>query len=410
VTRRPEGPSGSGSDPSPPGFDRTRIAAITAAIACVTAVGIGLSLSVPLLSLEMERMGVSGTMIGLNTAVSGLAGICVVPFVPRLAARLGVLTLLWLSIAVAITSFLGFKLLFAVAWWFPLRFLFAAALGVLFVLSEYWINAAAPPHRRGLVMGIYATVLAIGFAIGPAALRIVGTSGWPPYLAGTGLYALAALPLVAARGLSPALEGRATRSVLSFVLAAPVATLAALVFGAVETGGFALLPVYGLRLGFDPGNAAFLVSVLALGTVVFQIPIGLLSDRVDRRFVLLASGLAGAVGAAAIPLVAGQNWGFYATLFVWSGLVGALYTVGLAHLGARFTGIDLASANAAFVALYNVGLAVGPPIVGGSMDLSRPHGFAWSLAAFFAVYAAVVIWRMHGGREAQAAGGSRARL
>ena len=380
---------------SPAGFDRENVAAITAAIACVTAVGIGLSLSIPLLSLEMERMGVSGAMIGLNTALSGIACIIIVPFVPRLAARLGVLTLLWLSIAVAILSFVSFKVFFDFAWWFPLRFLFASAFGTLFVLSEYWINAAAPRHRRGLVMGVYATVLAIGFAIGPAALKIVGTSGWPPYLAGAALYALAALPLVAARGLSPALEGRAKRSVLSFILAAPVATLAALVFGAAETGGFALLPINGLRLGFDADNAAFLVSVLALGTVAFQIPIGLLSDRVDRRYVLVAAGLAGTLGAVLIPLAAGHGLAFYGTLFVWSGLIGALYTVGLAHLGARFTGADLASANAAFVILYNVGLAIGPPVVGGGMDLLPPHGFAWSLSAFFAVYTAVVIRRMN---------------
>lgn len=375
-------------------FDRERIAAITAAIAYVTAVGIGLSLSIPLLSLEMERMGVSGAMIGLNTALSGVASICILPFVPWLAARLGVLTLLWLSIAVAIVSFLGFKLLFDFVWWFPLRFLFAAAFGALFVLSEYWINAAAPPNRRGLIMGIYATVLALGFAIGPAALKLAGTSGWPPYIAGAALYALAALPLLAARGLSPALEGRASRSVLSFIVAAPVATLAALVFGAAETGGFALLPIYGLWIGFKPDNAAFLVSVLALGTAAFQIPIGLLSDRVDRRFVLLASGLAGTLGAVAIPFTAGHGWAFYATLFIWSGLIGALYTVGLAHLGARFTGADLASANAAFVILYNAGLAIGPPVVGGGMDFLPPHGFAWSLAALFALYTVVVVWRL----------------
>jgi hypothetical protein len=62
---------------------------------------------------------------------------------------------------------------------------------------------------------------------------------------------------------------------------------------------------------------------------------------------------------------------------------------------ARFTGADLASANAAFVILYNVGLAIGPPVVGGGMDLLPPHGFAWSLSAFFAVYTAVVIRRMN---------------
>ena len=169
--------------------------------------------------------------------------------------------------------------------------------------------------------------------------------------------------------------------------------------GAAETGGFALLPVYGLRIGFEPDSAAFLVSVLALGTMAFQIPIGLLSDRIDRRFMLLAAGLAGIVGAALIPFAAGHGWAFYATLFVWSGLIGTLYTVGLAHLGGRFTGADLAGANAAFVILYNAGLALGPPVVGGGMDLFPPHGFAWSLAAFFAFYTAVVIggWGASGG-------------
>src|SRR5215212_3477274 len=106
---------------APAGFDRERIAALTAAIACVTVVGVGLSLSIPLLSLEMERMGLPGAMIGLNTALAGVASICVVPFVPRLAAQLGVLTLLWLSIVVAVVSFLGFRLLYDIVWWFPLR-------------------------------------------------------------------------------------------------------------------------------------------------------------------------------------------------------------------------------------------------------------------------------------------------
>lgn len=374
-------------------FTRERTASLTAAIACAAAVGVGLSLTIPLLSLEMERMGVSGRWIGANTAVAGVASLAVVPFVPRLAARFGVLPLLWASVALVVASLLAFRVLYGFLWWFPLRFVFSSGLGVLFVLSEYWIASAAPPARRGFVIGIYATVLALGFAAGPAILLLVGTSGWAPYLAGAGVFALAALPLALARGLSPAVGHGTGRSVASFLTAAPAATLAALVFGAIETGAFALLPVYALRLGFDAASAAILVSALAAGNVVFQIPLGLLSDRIDRRLVLLSAAVAGLLGAALLPLVAGATAALIAVLFAFGGLTGALYTVGLAHLGARFTGADLVSANAAFVILYNVGLIVGPPAVGGAMDAFPPHGFALALGGFCALYVGVVLWR-----------------
>jgi MFS family permease len=376
------------------GFSSLRVRSLAAAIGSVAAVGVALSLSIPLLSLEMERMGVSNTGIGINTAIAGLASVIVIPFVPQLAARTGVLPLLWGSVIVGALSLLAFKALWSFAWWFPLRFVFSATLGVLFVLSEYWINAAAPPARRGLVMGVYATVLALGFATGPAVLAAVGTSGWPPYLAGAALFALASLPLAFAQGLTPEPRGGNKRGVLSFLGAAPAATLAALVFGAVETGGFALLALYGLRLGFALETAPYLLTAVALGNVALQIPIGLLSDRVDRRLVLLASGLSGLAGAALLPLVAANGAAFFAVLFLWGGLIGALYTVGLAHLGAKFSGGDLVSANAAFVILYNVGLVLGPPLVGAGMDAAPPHGFAWTLAAFCAVYVAVVAGRM----------------
>lgn len=128
--------------------DGARFASIAAAITCVAVVGIGLSLTIPLLSIEMERMGASSTLIGINTAVAGLAAILTVPFVPRLAARLGVVRLLVLAIATGAACLVAFKLLPGIAWWFALRFVFSTSLGALFVLSEFWINAAAPGAAR----------------------------------------------------------------------------------------------------------------------------------------------------------------------------------------------------------------------------------------------------------------------
>lgn len=370
--------------------DRDRLGAMAAAIACVAVVGIGLGLSIPLLSLEMERMGASSVVIGLNTAVAGLAAILTVPFVPRLAARLGVVRLLALAITLGGLCLVAFKLVPHLVLWFPLRFVFSTTLGALFVLSEFWINDAAPPERRGLVMGVYATVLALGFAIGPALLTGLGTEGFAPYLAGAGLFFLGLLPLGLARNLSPALGHGAGGGLARYLRLAPVAALAAALYGAVEAGAFAILPLYGLRIGLDATSAAALVSAAALGNVLFQIPVGLLADRVDRRAVLLGASLLGALGAAAIPAASGNWLGLAALIFAWGGIAGTLYTVGLAHLGATLRGPDLAGANAAFVMLYNVGLMLGPPFVGGGMDLASPHGFAVALGLMFLAFAVPV--------------------
>ncbi len=372
---------------------KDRTLGIASAILLIALVGVGLSLTLPLLSIEMERMGVSSTGIGLNTAVAGVASIMAVPFVPRLAARIGVGRVLAGAILLTIATLLLFKATWSYWAWFPIRLAFSMALGALFVLSEYWITALAPPERRGLVMGVYATVLALGFATGPAVLAGVGTSGWPPYLIGGAIIALAALPLLLARGRLPKLEHAPPKPFSAYVFAVPVVTAAAMAFGAIETGGFAILPIYGLRTGFDAESAALLVSVLALGNVALQLPLGLLADRMDKRLLLILIAMLGAVGAAALPLLAGLGLAFHALLFVWGGLMGGLYTVGLAHLASRFSGPDIAGANAAFVVLYNVGLTTGPPLVGLAMDLANPHGFAYALAGLALIVPAAALLR-----------------
>jgi len=375
-------------------FDRAGFLAVTAAVVTAAIVGMAMSLSMPLLSLEMERMGASATVIGLSMTVSGIAGMVTIPLVPRLAAKVGIARFMALCVVCLVLMFPLFKVTYSIAWWFPLRALYGIPLGALFVLSEYWINAAAPPERRGFVMGVYATVLSLGFAAGPAVLLVVGTSGWLPYIAGTAMVLLAALPLGLARGLAPELPRGERRGIVFFVLAAPAATLAALMFGAIETANFTLLPIYALRLGFTAENAAFLNTMLGLGNVVFQIPLGLLSDRVDRRVLLVIVGTIGLAGAVALPFTVISPTLFYGLLFVWGGIIAALYTVGLAHLGARFTGADLAGANAVFIMLYTLGLIGGTPLVGLGMDTYDPHGFAASLAGLFGIYVAIVLIRM----------------
>ncbi len=387
------------SAPRPDDDSEIKWLSVAAAVASISVVGIAIGLGVPLLSVILEHRGYSATTIGLNTAVAGLASIAAAPLAAPLAARFGMVETMLVMIVAGGLAFAGFYFAPAFWMWFPLRVVLHLALTVLFILSEFWINASAPPHRRGLVLGIYATVLSLGFAFGPWLFARVGSDGFLPFGIALGLIIAAAFPVLAARRQSPDIRsGKSAGGFLGYLFLVPTATAAVLVFGAVETGGFALFPVFGDRIGYSQANAALLLTMVGFGNVILQIPLGLISDRVtDRRWLLLGCAAVGLAGMLLLPFISANWTATAAMLFVWGGVVAGLYTIGLAHLGSRLSGRDLASANSAFVFCYGIGMLLGPQAIGIGMDRFGPNGFAGTLAIFFAAYIVLVGSRMASG-------------
>lgn len=370
------------------------IPALASAIATVTIVGVGLSLTMPLLALRLGEQGFSARAIGLNPVAGGIAILAGAAFVPAMARRIGVKTLLLLALLIGALSLAGFALTDDYWTWLAIRAVFGGALSVLFVVSEYWINTIAPPERRGFVLGLYVTSLAAGFAAGPLFLVVVGTAGTTPFVAAIALFALAALPVLLWSGEAPEIKSAAHVPVLRFLTSVPIATLAGLLHGAIETASLGLLPVYALRAGLSAEMGALFVTLFALGNVLFQLPIGFISDRMDRAKLLLLLGVFGFCGTLALAFTGSSHFLLFCVLLVlWGGIVGCLYAVGLAHLGSRYQGAELASANAAFIMLYSFGMLGGPPIVGFGMDLLAPNGFFLSIAAMLALYLGLIYRR-----------------
>ncbi|WP_159953309.1 MFS transporter [Rhizobium sp. 18065] len=365
-----------------------------AAISAISAVGIAIGLGLPLLSIILEKRGISSTLIGFNSAMAGIAAMIAAPISTKMAHAFGVArTMLWAVVLAAISA-VGFYYAEQFWMWFPLRLVFHGTTTTLFILSEFWINAAAPQRRRGLVLGIYATVLAVGFASGPLLFSVIGSEGLLPFLIGAIAILAAAIPIYIARNESPVLDEKPERHFLRYVFLVPSATVAVFVFGAVEAGGLSLFPIYATRTGFSETQAALLLTVMGIGNMVFQIPLGLLSDRMkDRRLLLSALAMVGLTGSLALPWLS-SNWQLMAVvLLFWGGSVSGLYTIGLSHLGSRLTGADLAAANAAFVFCYAVGTVAGPQAIGAAIDISGNDGFAWAIAGFFALYVVVSLGR-----------------
>ncbi|WP_280643033.1 MFS transporter [Methylocapsa acidiphila] len=363
-------------------------------MASVSIVGVGLSLTIALIAVRLAEQGYSARAIGLNTAAAGVATLVGAAFVPGLARRIGVKELLFLSLFVSVLCLAVMALTQNYWAWLGIRAIFGLALTALFVVSEFWINAIAPPGRRGFVIGFYASSVALGFAAGPTLLALVGTATAAPFLAAIALFALAAAPIVANSAAAPHIKDAPSASIPAFILAAPIAALAGLLHGAIETASMGLLPVYALRAGLAAETGAVFVTLFAFGNVLAQMPVGYLSDHMDRRKLLVLIALLSLGGALGLGFLGPTKLILFGVLLtLWGGVVGSLYAVALAHLGAQYHGADLANANAAFVMLYALGMLAGPPIVGFGLDLLAPAGFFVSVAALLALYLSVARWR-----------------
>lgn len=369
--------------------------AIFAATATIGAVGVALGLGTQLISILMAARGFSSSVIGYSGTVGGIATIIAAVFTARIAKKLGVACSILTMMVVGCASFLGFYYFESIFIWFLLRFTLHFAITVMFVLSEFWVNSSAPPAKRGTILAIYAITLGLGFTIGPTLLAHVGSQGFAPFGAACFLIVIAAIPIIMAWNLSPQFKDGDHIAFMRYIFAVPTSTMAVLVYGAIQMGALTLITPFSLNLGYSESEATKFMSVLALGNVLLLIPIGIISDFVtDRRYPLMGCAVIGLIGTLTIPWIADVKWLLTLDLFILGGVSAGLYTIGLAQLGARLKGLELAAANSAFIFCYGIGMLVGPTAIGKAMDLFPPFGFSDTMATFFGLYIILVVTRV----------------
>lgn len=367
--------------------ERLPWAAMAGAIATVTVFAVAQGLTYPLLSFILQRQGTSPGLIGLSAAMTPLGFIISAPFIPALVRRFGGGALAILcSILAPIT-------LIAIAWtddvwaWMPLRFLLGFFANPLYVISETWLISITPAARRGRIMGLYASVVSGGFALGPLTLRLVGTEGWPPFLFGVGAFLICGMIVLAVIPRLPKMphEGEPV-SVGGFVALAPRLLLAVFVAAALEQSLLAMFAVYGGAYDSPESRISALIACFILGNAAMQVPLGRLAESIgSARAMLLCTCLA-LVGCMLLPLIFSSAL-VWPMVFVWGAATFGIYTMALIQLGERFSGQLLIAGNAAFAMLWGVGGMVGSPATGLVMQLVGHQGLPLSLGLMCGVLA-----------------------
>jgi MFS family permease len=338
----------------------------------------------------MEAWGVDSTIIGLNSAAAPVGILLAGLIITRLSHAFGakrVAVFMAIATGVIFLAYPTFPTLWA---WFPLRLLQGISVATLFALSEAWILGAAGAWR-GRVVGLYATCISATFGIGPAIVGWVGIEGYTAFAIGAGILFLATVP-ISLVSVPPSEAQHEHVSMLRFLPRAPLLLTAIYAHAIFDGGMLGFLSIYGVRTGMSIERAALLLTILSLGNVFFQIPIGWIADRTSKRGMIVACFIVASAGLALMPFAVGSPliW----PLLLVTGAAGfGVYTVGLAELGDRFRGADLIAGTAAFSTIWGLGALTGAVLSGFAMDAFGPHGFPAVLLAVFVGYLAIQFLR-----------------
>ncbi len=366
---------------------------LIAACAAITVFGFAFGMTYPLLSLILESRGVSSDMIGINSAMMPIGILLFSPVIPFAAKRFGARKVAIAAAIVTALVILSYKVFDTLAAWFLIRLLQGMTISTLFVLSEAWIVGSASDANRGKVVAIYASVLSGSFGAGPLLISFIGIEGWTPFVLGAAVVAIGAIPFIFIReDTQTEPEETHASGILGFAPRAPMLLAAVGTFAVFDAASLSLFPVYGIQNGLDLTTSANILTALILGNVLLQFPIGWLCDRFPHRFVLAGCALITAVTLVFLPGVidSGLKW----PLLILMGTTGyGVYTVSLAALGDRFSGIDLVNGSASFALVWGFGALIGSVSGGWAMLGFGPHALPISLALVYLLLALGVSWR-----------------
>jgi len=297
-----------------------------------------------------------------------------------LVARHGHERTFLLILTTALLSALGFIFTDFMPSWFCFRLLGGMSMASMFVVCESWINLYAEQHNRGAMFSIYMLTTAIAVLLGQILVALVGPQSPHLFLVATATVLLAFAPKFA--GLrwptlpsvpadpAPAHGAKADRRLgpLALFRLAPVTVVAIFQAGITNMNIFVLTPLYGTQIGLSAVATVWLVTTISIAGMLAQTPVGWLSDRFDRRLMLLVQGLVSVTTCAAIAWVGTLSVPLLFVLFFLYGATAlTIYPVAMAFGASQLHSRHMVAASGTLLLLYSIGNVATPGVAAGLM-------------------------------------------
>jgi MFS family permease len=346
------------------------------------------------ISLRMALEGFATGSIGMVVAAYSVGFLLGCRFAGRLIRRVGHIRAFAILAGVMCAITLLYPFMIGTVSWTLLRGLNGAAAAGMFMITESWLNHRTPAGERGRVLAAYTIASKLAFGGGQFLLGLADPKGQLLFMMSAIAYALSLIPVALTAESAPPIEDSRRMPLRQLYQASPLGVVGVLLAGLVGSAVSGLAPVFAQRLGLTTTEVGTFIAVLTMGGLVLMWPIGWLSDRFDRRIVLLVT--VALMALSAIGLAVAWNWSMfalYALIALFGGLSGAIYPICVAHTNDFIDKSQVVSVSGSMLLLWSVGATIGPLLASPLMDAFGPSALFWLAAAFSVALASFVAYR-----------------
>ncbi len=356
----------------------------------------------------MVGNGLQGTLLGLRGEVEGFStlSLSVVMsayflgflfssrYTPHLIRRVGHVRVFAALGSLVSAVLISYPVLLEPWAWALGRVIIGFCFCGVYITAESWLNDAADNENRGKALSLYMIVQMAGIVFAQWIVTQGDVSGYVLFIIPSILVSLAFAPVLLSVKPMPAFEATKPMKLKDLIAASPLACFGMFILGGVFSAQFGMSAVYGSRVGLSVSEISFFVSVIYVSALVLQYPIGWLSDRIDRRVLIIGMGVIGGAGSLVAFVFADAYWAILISGAVVGGTSNPLYALLIAYANDYLDREDMAAASGGLLFINGVGAIAGPLIVGVMMDVIGNNGYWLFTAALMGAVALYGLYRM----------------
>lgn len=356
-------------------------------VAMVLIAGFSQGMLLPVLAVMLEHAGVSSSANGLNAAALYIGIILISPFIEKPVRKYGYKPVIIIGLIMLVIALMLFPLWQAFWFWFVLRMVVGIADNLIHFSTQVWISTTSTKEKRGRQLAIYGLAFGMGFGIGPMMTRLLTINDYLPFIIASSASIIAWIFMLFLKNEWPKGDFETASQLGTFsrykkvLKLAWFALLPGFCFGYLEASLHGNFPVYAMRFDLDMQFVTvFLLPSFVFGSLLTQLPLGMLSDKVGRSRVLHSLVFLGTIVFLSMSFVE-ENQLLLWSLFTLAGmLLGSLFSLGITYLADLVPADLLPTGNVMVAVLFGVGSMVGPTVGGWLIETIGQGAIYYSLS------------------------------